>query len=176
MGQQAATRGAPYTRLLAGAGAGFLATGPMSLAMVLMHRLLPARQRYPLPPEQITLVVGPGPGAIARWHEPARTIATGILHFGIGATGGAGYALLAQRVRLQSLLRGIAYGLLIWTAGYLGVLPGLGILRPATAHPAGRNLLMISAHVVWGAVLAALYDAWEQKNSRKIAEKGETHA
>jgi hypothetical protein len=50
---------------------------------------------------------------------------------------------------------GAAFGLGVWTASYLGLLPALGILKPATEHPARRNLLMIGAHVVWGSALGA---------------------
>jgi len=35
----------------------------------------------------------------------------------------------------------------------LGMLPALGILHPATEHPARRNALMIGAHIVWGTTL-----------------------
>jgi hypothetical protein len=37
----------------------------------------------------------------------------------------------------------------------MGWIPGVGILKPATAHPPRRNLLMIAAHVVWGTATAA---------------------
>src|SRR5436190_911638 len=40
--------------ILAGALAGLAATVPMTLAMELMYRQLPPRQRYPLPPRLIT--------------------------------------------------------------------------------------------------------------------------
>jgi hypothetical protein len=32
--------------------------------------------------------------------------------------------------------------------------PALGILKPASEHPARRNAVMITAHVVWGAATA----------------------
>jgi putative membrane protein len=35
---------------------------------------------------------------------------------------------------------------------YLGLLPALGILRPATEHPERRNALMIVAHLIWGSI------------------------
>jgi hypothetical protein len=34
----------------------------------------------------------------------------------------------------------------------------LGILRPATEHPARRNALMIGAHVVWGVALGLIVE------------------
>jgi uncharacterized membrane protein YagU involved in acid resistance len=52
-----------------------------------------------------------------------------------------------------NVVNGVAYGLGVWTASYLGLLPALGLLAPATEHPARRNALMIAAHVVWGASL-----------------------
>jgi hypothetical protein len=35
----------------------------------------------------------------------------------------------------------------------LGWLPAFRILKPATNHPAQRVMLMISAHLIWGATL-----------------------
>jgi hypothetical protein len=44
-------------------------------------------------------------------------------------------------------------GVAIWAGSYLGWLPTVGILTPATRHPWRRNLLMIVAHVIWGVAL-----------------------
>ena len=64
---------------------------------------------------------------------------------------------VGEREPMSDVGKGIAFGLGVWTASYLGLLPALGILKPATQHPLRRNLLMIGAHVVWGASLAGLY-------------------
>jgi len=48
---------------------------------------------------------------------------------------------------------------MVWGGSYLGLLPSLGILRPATDHPAQRNALMIAAHLVWGATLGGALQA-----------------
>ena len=74
-------------------------------------------------------------------------------HFGYGALFGSVYALFADRIPLHSSLKGALAGVAIWIGSYLGWLPALGILRPATQHPFRRNLLMIIAHVVWGVTL-----------------------
>jgi uncharacterized membrane protein YagU involved in acid resistance len=146
-------------RLAKGALAGLIATVPMTVAMVVLQRLLPKRLRYPLPPEQVTLRMIADKGAIGHLGDPERTIATGILHFGIGTLGGASYSVAAKLIPVPSLARGIGFGLLVWLTGYMGWLPALGILRPATKHPAQRNALMIAAHVVWGSVTALLFAA-----------------
>jgi len=50
----------------------------------------------------------------------------------------------------------VGYGLVVWAGSYLGLLPAVGLHRPATREPAGRNGMMIGAHVVFGAVLGLL--------------------
>ena len=83
-------------------------------------------------------------------------------HFAYGTAAGALYATFARKLRFSPVLRGIGYGLVVWTISYLNLLPALRILRPATEHPAGRNALMIAAHVVWGAALGVLTERWQR--------------
>lgn len=137
--------------LLRGALAGTIATGPMTAAMLLLRCLLPPMERYPLPPKQIAVRLLEDKGPIHNLAEPWRTGVTLVLHFGYGAFAGALYTPLARRVPLPAALRGMGFGLGIWAASYLGWLPALGILAPATDHPTGRNILMITAHLIWGA-------------------------
>lgn len=133
------------TRLLVGALAGLTATAAMTAAMHRLHRRLPAGDRYPLPPRELTQeLLAPGDETTAR-------NATLAAHFGYGASAGALYALLTRTPRMRS---GTLYAIAAWAASYLGWVPGIGALRPATAHPGSRNALMLAAHVVWGATLA----------------------
>jgi uncharacterized membrane protein YagU involved in acid resistance len=84
--------------------------------------------------------------------EKGRRSATLAAHFGYGAATGALYALLRPR---GIILPGAAYGLLVWTVSYFGIMPGLRILQPAHNHPLRRNWLMIVAHLVWGSTMAS---------------------
>lgn len=136
--------------LLIGALAGIVGTYTMTVAKETLYPLLPERQRYPLPPREITQdltertighALPPGP----------MTTATLAAHFGFGALCGAGFAALGLH-RRQAVRRGVAYGLGVWATSYLGWLPLAGILTPATRHPAERNALMIAVHVVWGGI------------------------
>jgi uncharacterized membrane protein YagU involved in acid resistance len=139
--------------LLRGAAAGTAATVPMTAAMTLLQRELPSARRQPLPPRQITVRVAREVG-LAKYLGPAeRTAATAVAHFGYGAAAGALYGAIAPALPGPPLGKGIAFGLAVWAGSYLGWLPAAGILRPATHEPAGRNTMMIAAHVVWGAVL-----------------------
>lgn len=143
--------------LLRGAVAGFIATLPMTIAMEWMHRQLPAQERYPLPPSEI-VTVAEEVSIGEQLDEAPHMAATLVSHFAYGAAAGALYAPLARHVALPPTLRGVAFGMLVWSGSYLGLLPGLGILRPATEHPARRTALMIAAHVVWGATLGVIVD------------------
>lgn len=130
-------------RALFGALAGLSATMAMTAAMRHLFTRLDQRDRYPLPPREITEDLLPA----TRRTLPALTM---LAHFGYGALAGAFYGLLPRRK-----MTGVLYGTAVWAASYLGWIPGLRILKPATHHPLERNLLMIAAHLVWGASLAA---------------------
>lgn len=147
------------SRVVNGAIAGFCATMAMTIAMRVLERKLPATDRYPLPPREITQIV---------LHPEDRDAAALSLlaHFGFGAFAGALYGLLPRKVP------GLLYGPFVWTASYLGWVPIAGILKPATSHPVGRNLLMIAVHLVWG-VCTALGTRELDAASRSIVASGQ---
>ncbi len=137
---------------VAGAIAGLAGTVAMTAAMRAMFRALPEKDRYPLPPRLITdRVVGPT-GLMDALDEPERRDLTLALHYGYGAAAGALYPAVARRVGGPAAVTGIGYGLAVWGASYLGWIPAMRILTPATQHPRARNGLMLAAHVVWGGV------------------------
>lgn len=146
--------------VLSGAGAGLVATAPMTVAMDVMFRLLPRREQYPLPPSSITSELTDKAGLRGDLDREEHIGLTLVNHFAYGAATGALYGLLAGALRsrrpMPPLVSGIGWGLTVWSVSYLGLLPLVGLLRPATHQPAGRNLLMIAAHIVWGAVLGTL--------------------
>ena len=142
-------------KLVRGAIAGAVATVPMTLVMVTLFRRLPPEQRYPLPPRLITEDIAERAGADPVMDDPALTRATLAAHFGYGAATGALFPLIARR-RYPLALIGPGYGIAIWAASYLGWIPALRMLPPATRQPVERNALMLTAHIVWGAALAGV--------------------
>jgi hypothetical protein len=139
-----------------GALAGALATVPMTVFMELAHRRLPFYERYALPPRQITMVLARRAGLLPQMREPERFGSSVAAHFGYGSAMGGVYGLLTSRLGASGPVAGMGYGLAVWGFNYLGLLPALEILPPATEHPARRNALMIGAHLVWGALLGSL--------------------
>jgi uncharacterized membrane protein YagU involved in acid resistance len=143
----------PLSKLLKGALAGFMATAPMSTSMLVGWRLLPGREKYHLPPRLITEEITERVGIGDQMGENELRGLTILSHFGYGAVFGAIYALFEHQIPLHSSLKGALAGVALWAGSYLGWLPALGILTPATRHPWRRNLLMIVAHVIWGVSL-----------------------
>jgi uncharacterized membrane protein YagU involved in acid resistance len=133
------------TRLLLGALAGLAGTMAMTSAMSRLHRRLPPKEQYPLPPREITAAVLP-----AAADKTVRDSAMAA-HFAYGAATGAIIAGLRPET---GPVGGALYGAGVWAASYFGWVPALGILRPANEHPMRRNALMIGVHLVWGAVTA----------------------
>lgn len=145
-----------WTDALAGAVAGLLATVPMTVAMEAMFRRLPRRERYALPPSQLTVRVierGEGGRRLPRRPHTALTLA---MHFAIGAAGGAAAGPFVRRLPLPRPLTGMVAGIGVWATGYLVSLPSLGIIRVTTKWPASRRRLMFVAHLVWGGALGLM--------------------
>ena len=128
------------SRLVIGALAGFVATMAMTSAMRRMHRKLPAKDRYPLTPREIVDSAADPPASTA----PDLTLAA---HFAYGAACGALIAALNPRIGRAG---GALAGATVWLTSYMGWIPALGVLEPATRHPLRRNALMLAAHLSWG--------------------------
>lgn len=116
----------------------------MTSAMRRLHEGLPKDERYPLTPREIV------DSAVEVDEESARTL-TSLSHFAYGAACGA---LLAVANPRPAAREGAAAGAAIWLGSYMGWIPAVRLLKPATRHPARRNLLMIAVHLVWGTATA----------------------
>lgn len=156
------------SRLVRGTIAGAVATVPMTITMVLAHRLLPRRQRIPLPPRLITeQMVNSGRS------ERTKLGWTLFNHFGFGALAGAIYSGLGIDKRFPAAA-GPAYGVAVWTVSYLGWVPAFRLMEPATKQHAERNVLMVAAHLVWGWTLARTSRSLVGKTTR-LAKSDDRH-
>src|SRR3954447_10692849 len=146
------------TRMAAGI-AGLTATVPMTAVMIGLHKVLPAGQQYALPPRHITENAAASAGVSLGDTETEHKAGTLAAHFGFGAAAGTGYGTIAGSTGLPPAFEGMLYGLAVWGSSYLGLLPGAGLYKSATEEPAERNIMMITAHVVWGAALGLITHA-----------------
>ncbi|MEO6054639.1 MAG: DUF6789 family protein [Chthoniobacterales bacterium] len=153
-----------FSRILFGAIGGLVGTGPMTIAMVKLHRMLPRQDQYPLPPKEITARLLDEAKMPLR--EENETQLTMLNHFAYGAGAGACYFLACPKPENRPIAKGVFYGLLIWAASYLGLLPGFGILKSATRQSPNRSLLMIAVHLIYGIFLASFVEAIAQDGRR----------
>jgi len=136
------------------------ATAPVSLAMRAGERLIPIHHKGHLPPRQITENLLSKLGLKKFFHREHRKTAALLAHYGFGAAAGALLgATAAKSTSIPKPVAGAAIGILVWGASYLGWLPAVNLRENSADEPAERNLQVIAAHLVWGAVAGALLDA-----------------
>ncbi len=144
-------------RIARGALAGIGATVTMTASMIAAER---AGWMSELPPARITRRALDDLPAISPAGATPR-VAVAALHLGIGAGAGAAYALGCDRQPLRvvpSVIRGLAFGTLLWATAYAGVLPAIGLMPPPADDERRRPLAMLIAHWVYGATLALLHE------------------
>jgi hypothetical protein len=137
------------SRVLIGGIAGFAATLAMTSAMARLHRRLPRHEQYPLTPREI-IASGADKLDLELGDSASRDL-TIAAHFAYGAGCGALITVAHPRIGKRA---GALAGVAVWLASYLGWIPAVGLLKPATRHPPRRNLLMVAVHLVWGAATA----------------------
>jgi len=116
------------------------------------------RQVGEQPPDAIVKHVARGLGATPTERE-ADALAVAA-HLAFGASVGGAYALL-PRVG-SAAVRGVVTAMTVYAATYQGWIPALGILPRATEDQPGRPAVMVTAHVVYGAVLGVLEERFRR--------------
>lgn len=138
----------------AGAGGGLAGTAAMTAVM------LAARQAGIMgeaPPRRITdrLLARAGLGHLDRREKDAAALA-GHIAYGIGVGALLGLALRRLPAHVPPAVAGALAGLAVWVASYEGWVPALGLMPPPGRDRPGRPASMIAAHLVYGAVTAAV--------------------
>lgn len=138
---------------LHGAMSGAAATLPMTAVMLAAQSAgLMGKQ----PPELIAENAFEAAGV--RPSERVSNIAGSAAHIAFGMAAGAIFELLHRRLDLPvpPVVRGIGYGLLVYTVSYEGWVPALTVMPSPEHDRPGRQPSMVAAHIVYGATLGAL--------------------
>jgi hypothetical protein len=152
---------------LAGAVSGLIATVPMTVAMLVIQRMLPRRQQTTLEPRRVSDDMLRKANLHDDISEEGKEQFSVAAHFGYGAGVGTIYALAEPFMPLPRGLRGPAYALAVWAVSYAGWLPAVKTLPPPQKRPAGRNLLLIASHLVWGAAAEGMTTLFLGRTSRR---------
>ena len=130
---------------MAGAAAGLVSTVVMTGVLVGSERagFMPGQ-----PPRTIIDRLLPG------LNDRTADLVALATHLGYGAAAGiAGSVVLPRRARGR-VVRGAAYGLVLWAVGYEVWVPLIQALPPAHRDEPKRVLTMIAGHLVFGSTLA----------------------
>ena len=146
------------SRLVSGTIAGFVATAPMSVVMKGIQMTLPKHEGFALPPSVITFQATKKAGLLPK-SEEHHTFLTLLAHFGAGAGYGLFYGVGApgSKQKQGNPIRGIVFGLLVWSINYMGIMPALNLYNSAEHEPARRNAMMIIAHLAYGLAADQVY-------------------
>jgi uncharacterized membrane protein YagU involved in acid resistance len=150
--------------IIEGISAGLVATAPMTWTLWATDRFLPVQHRRRLPPEQITSHLLRKAGLHRQLTSGQREAAANVAHYAFGAAAGGVLSLAARRSSLPAPATGAVVGAAVWAASYVVGLPVLGIRRSALKDDALRNVQMIAAHLVWGAVAGLVLENAERSS------------
>src|SRR5919205_342278 len=125
--------------LVRGSVAGVIATVPMT-AVIAAGRA--AGLLHTPPPQQITAKAekeaGVPPSSFSRETFHASWLAA---HVGFGAASGVVFSLVRGFLPGSRTSRGVIYGLLVWAANYVGIMPSLGLYPWPTEDSASRTVV-----------------------------------
>ena len=94
--------------------------------------------------------------------QDERTVTSIGSHMLYGAAAGAIYGLVQDELKLPADPGGMAYGIALWTAGYIGWLPALGVLHRPWQQRTGDALVPFAAHLAFGLALGRVDAAVRQ--------------
>jgi uncharacterized membrane protein YagU involved in acid resistance len=154
--------------LFRGFWASTMATSSMTLALFEAFKKLPIEEKQPLPPAQLTESLVRKAGFTKNWSSEMQAEATMLSHYGYGAAAGIAYALLADKVPGNSLIKGGLFGLGVWAASYYGIIPSLKLSPSAEEMGKERNAMMALTHVVWGASLGFAEHSLRKKGFKML--------
>lgn len=140
--------------ILRGGVSGLLATIPMSAVMALSSVI--GLMSNP-PPRKIVSRANRHTG-VPIWVIPHHTFTAEWVaaHAAFGTVCGLLYTGTRKVLPGPETGRGLAYGLVVWGANYLAIMPLLHLYPPVSRDRPGRIGTMITAHLTFGLALALL--------------------
>jgi hypothetical protein len=128
------------------------------------------------PAGALTLPQGPGPEGLAE--QFAFKVASGLFerdislsirpvgfatHLAYGSLWGVLHGLAQASYRLPPRLFGPIYGILVYGVGPAFLVPAMKLMRPPREEPTERTSMLILGHLLYGSVLAEVFDALQRE-------------
>ena len=100
------------------------------------------------------------------YNENARPIVSFIMHFGFSITFGVLYAVVAEYRPSITLWQGAMYGLVVWIAFHILIMPALGTVPAPWDQPFAEHFSEATGHMFW---------AWVMELARRDLRSRITH-
>jgi len=157
---------------------GALANGPMTLMFFIFEDFFPPQESHKLPPASLTAQMTRPLGS-ERLSRQGSADLTMIAHFVYSFGASMLYAKLTQRQspqRMKSIVTGASYGFGVWAVSYLGWIQIFRLKPRATNLSPEQNLMMIAAHLIWGASLGYADCVLKQQGKTLLDDKSARQA
>jgi predicted cobalt transporter CbtA len=82
-------------------------------------------------------------------------VASGAVHYAMGAGFGVLFGVLVRRVPAPALAGGVLWGIAIWLVGDEALAPALGLSRRPWDYPPSMHAKALASHLVYGVVADA---------------------
>ena len=139
--------------LARGALAGLAATVPMTAVIGAGHA---AGLIGTAPPVEISENVAEQAGENPDRQSPEFQVAWLAAHIGYGAACGVIFAAIRPVLPRSDLAAGLLFGTAVWGVSYISLMPSLNLYPSAEDDSNQRQVVMISAHAVFGTALATV--------------------
>lgn len=152
-----------------GIWASVMATTSMTMSLFKLFQQLPLQQRSPLPPAVLAKEIGHKLSLSKNLNLDEQSQFTMFSHYGYGAMAGVLYTLLTKKIPGNPILKGSVFGLGVWAVSYFVIIPALGLKSSGAKMSRERNLMMLTAHLIWGASLGYSEHALREKGKNMLA-------
>lgn len=88
-----------------------------------------------------------------------KPIAGEAVHYAMGAASGAIYGVATEFIPLATAGDGLVFGTGVWLAADNGVVPALGLAKPANEIPISTHVYALASHLVYGFVAETVRQA-----------------
>lgn len=176
------SRSSPLAAFCGGIVAGFVGSVAQSLFFAATKKITPAPAPdafEPVEPEQRdemptqTIARRAKEQLLQRGPLQHKDAAGQLVHLAFGSAWGGVYGLVAGSMpRLSNLKGGLGFGMLVWMKSDNVILPLFRLSAWPQHYPVKMHLYAIAAHAVYGAAVAATFDALERAATPATAKLG----
>jgi putative membrane protein len=104
-------------------------------------------------------------------HHPTSIGVSHIISLLFSLFSGIGYGLLVEFLPIASLVRGAAFGFLVWVGAHEIIMPWIGLTPPTWDLPANEQFAECFGHMLWGFAIGVFFESFYILSRRVFASR-----